>query len=137
VKRQVQYFERAKLEANPADPKQISVSRLGAEALAGRSFPTTVYFDSNDEHAYFTQTGHSVGGWFYAFWKENGGLAAFGYPLSQEVQENGQTVQYFERARFELNPSADSARTGVRLGQLGREALVKLGWLVPEQQSAP
>jgi beta propeller repeat protein len=134
VKRQVQYFERARLEANPADPKQIAVSRLGAELIAGRAFPTTVYFDSTDERVYFAETGHSIGGWFYAYWKENGGLPVFGYPLSQEVAENGQVVQYFERARFELNPAADSYRTGIRLGQLGREALIKKGWLVPEQQ---
>ena len=133
VKRQVQYFERAKLQVDPADPKVIAVARLGAESMAGRTFPTVEPFDSTDERAYFVQTGHSVRGWFLTFWEDNGGLAIFGYPISEEVQENGKTVQYFERARFELNPSADSARTGVVLGQLGREALLKLGWLVPEQ----
>jgi beta propeller repeat protein len=136
VKRQVQYFERAKLEANPADPKQISVARLGAASIAGRTYPTVPYFDTTADRAYFVQTGHSIGGWFYTYWKENGGLTVFGYPLSQEVQENGRVVQHFERARFELNPSADGPRTGVILGQLGREALLKLGWLTPEQQPA-
>ena len=134
VKRQVQYFERAKLEANPADPKQIS--RVAARRGSGRraQVPTVPYSDSTDERAYFPETGHAMKGWFLTFWKDNGGLTVFGYPLSEEVQENGRVVQYFERARFELNPSADSSRTGVVLGQLGREALLKQGWLVPEQQ---
>jgi beta propeller repeat protein len=135
VKRQVQYFERAKLEVDPNDPKAVTVSRLGAESIAGRSYPTVPYADSTNERVYFVETGHAVKGWFLTFWTDNGGLPVFGYPLSEEVQENGRVVQYFERARFELNPSADSARTGVVLGQLGREALLKKGWLVPEQQS--
>lgn len=132
VKRQVQYFERAKLESDPTDPKQISVGRLGADSAAGRTFPTVAPFDSTDGKAYFAATGHGVGGWFLTFWRDNGGLTVFGYPISEEVQENGRTVQYFERARFELNPAADNPRVGVVLGQLGREALLKLGWLTPQ-----
>jgi beta propeller repeat protein len=137
VTRQVQYFERAKLEASPDDPKQITVARLGAESTAGRTYPTVAYFDTTDERAYFPETGHSIGGWFYAYWGANGGLPTFGYPLSQEVQENGRVVQYFERARFELNPTADGPLTGIVLGQLGREALVKKGWLLPGQPATP
>lgn len=133
VKRQVQYFERAKLEVDPADPKRVTVARLGAESVAGRTFPTVPAAESTDNLAYFAETGHSARGWFLTFWRDNGGLPVFGYPISEEVQENGRTVQYYERARFELNPAADSTRTGVVLGQLGREALLKLGWLVPER----
>ena len=135
VKRQVQYFERAKLESAPNDPKQIAVARLGADSVGGRSFPTVAPFDTTNDRAYFAATGHGVRGWFLTFWQDNGGLTVFGYPISEEVQENGRLVQYFERARFELNPAAGNPRTGVVLGQLGREALVKLGWLTPEQQA--
>lgn len=58
---------------------------------------------------YFPQTGHSVGGQFLAYWQSHGRLAQQGYPISDEFQEksdlNGQTytVQYFERAEFELH----------------------------------
>jgi hypothetical protein len=44
------------------------------------------------------------------YWSSNGGLAQFGYPISGEMQEASDadgktyTVQYFERAVFELHP---------------------------------
>ncbi|HUS15980.1 MAG TPA: hypothetical protein VM536_13320 [Chloroflexia bacterium] len=58
----------------------------------------------------FPQTGHSVRGAFLAYWQQHGGLAQQGYPLSEEVTEvspvdgKSRTVQYFERAVFELHP---------------------------------
>ena len=134
TKRQVQYFERAKLEANPQDTKQIALARLGAELTNGRSFPTIAAFDSTDERAYFSQTGHGSGGWFLQYWRDRGGVNVFGFPISEEIAENGRTVQYFERARFEFVPTGTDAASGIALGQIGREALVKLGWLAPEQK---
>src|SRR3954470_17205138 len=59
---------------------------------------------------YFPETGHTVKGRFLAYWLANGGLVQQGYPISDEFQEtsdlNGHvyTVQYFERAVFELHP---------------------------------
>lgn len=137
VKRQVQYFERAKLEANPQDPKQIALARLGAELTAGRLFAPIAAFDSTAEKAFFPQTGHSAGGWFLQYWQTRGGVNLFGFPLSEEIAESGRTVQYFERARFELVPGGTDANNGIALGQIGREALIKLGWLAPEQQPKP
>jgi beta propeller repeat protein len=134
TKRQVQYFERAKLEANSQDTKQIALARLGAEITNGRPFPTITAFDSTDERAYFPQTGHGSGGWFLQYWRDRGGVNVFGFPISEEVVENGRTVQYFERARFEFVPTGTDAASGIALGQIGREALVKLGWLAPEQK---
>ena len=58
----------------------------------------------------FSQTGKAVRGTFLATWQQNGGLAQFGYPLTEEIQERSNidnklyTVQYFERAVFELHP---------------------------------
>ncbi len=134
TKRQVQYFERAKLEANPQDTKQIALARLGAEITNGRPFPTIAAFDSTDERAYFPQTGHGSGGWFLQYWRDRGGVNVFGFPISEEVVENGRTVQYFERARFEFVPTGTDAASGIALGQIGREALVKHGWLASEQK---
>ena len=70
---------------------------------------------------YFPQTGQTVGGGFLAYWRRFGGLAIFGYPLTGELQENGRTVQYFERARFEWQPGAWPERYDVLLGRLGAE----------------
>ena len=72
----------------------------------------------------FAQTGHKVCGRFLTYWQQNGGLAQQGYPLSEEFVEtnplNGRpyTVQYFERAVFELHPE-NKAPYDVLLSQLG------------------
>ena len=58
----------------------------------------------------FPETGKSVQGKFLAYWDKNGGLPQQGFPISGEMQEvsdtDGKTytVQYFERAVFELHP---------------------------------
>ncbi len=64
----------------------------------------------------FPETGHSLRGAFGAFWDAHGGVAQFGYPISEEFTLNGQIVQYFERARIELGPGGE-----VRLSRLGAE----------------
>jgi hypothetical protein len=61
---------------------------------------------------------------FEAYWQRNGGLARFGYPISEPLEEkssDGQvhTVQYFERGRFELHDN-----NTVMLGLIGSERLV-------------
>jgi hypothetical protein len=72
----------------------------------------------------FPQTGHVVGGGFAAYWQQHGGLAQFGYPLTDEFTEksatNGKpyTVQYFERAVFEYHPEAP-ANARIMLSLLG------------------
>lgn len=61
---------------------------------------------------------------FAQFWRANGGLAVFGYPISaaqSEVNtETGQAylTQYFERQRFEYHPE-HPAPYDVQLGRLG------------------
>lgn len=71
---------------------------------------------------YFTETQHLIGGGFYQFWKENGGLAIFGFPISEEFTNSaGITVQYFQRARFEWQPKIAANQWGVVLGLVGSE----------------
>jgi hypothetical protein len=72
---------------------------------------------------WFTETGFHIGGAFWEFWRERGGLPIFGYPLTNELRENGRTVQYFERAVFEWRPE-NAAPYQVLLRRLGAEALV-------------
>jgi oligopeptide transport system substrate-binding protein len=58
----------------------------------------------------FPQTGKTVRGKFLQYWNTHGALAQQGYPISEEMQEKSDTdgkvytVQYFERAVFELHP---------------------------------
>lgn len=70
--------------------------------------------------AYFPQTGHHLEGDFLAFWREHGGVALLGYPLTEQVQEQGLTVQWFERARIEYHPGAQGAAR-FQLSALGRD----------------
>lgn len=49
----------------------------------------------------FPETGYQICHDCLAFWNDFGGLPIFGYPISNEMTEEGTVVQYFERARFE------------------------------------
>ena len=79
-----------------------------------------------DECQPFSQTGKQICGRFLEYWRENGGLAQQGLPLSDPFDErsdvNGQTykVQYFERAVFELH-TENQRPNDVLLSLLGRE----------------
>ena len=72
----------------------------------------------------FPETGKSIQGKFAEYWQTHGGLAQQGYPISQEMAEvsdtDGKTytVQYFERAVFELHPE-NKAPYDVLLSLLG------------------
>jgi hypothetical protein len=106
---------------------------VGSLVTAGRTFPTVAPFASTNDAWYFAATGHSLGGDFLAYWLTNGGLAGFGYPISEPFQEQGadgivRTVQYFERARFESHPEATGTPYAIQLGQLGREVMHLRGW---------
>ncbi|HEX3722588.1 MAG TPA: kelch repeat-containing protein [Nitrolancea sp.] len=76
---------------------------------------------------YFPQTSHYLQGGFLAYWQDFGGLAVFGYPISEEFQQNGVTVQYFERARFEWHPGAWPSHFDVELSLLGTQAAQQQG----------
>lgn len=67
---------------------------------------------------YFAETGFNVSGEFLDFWEQRGGLAIFGYPLTREFEENGRTVQYFQRVRMEKHPENPDPYQ-VQLGLLG------------------
>lgn len=68
--------------------------------------------------------GCHLGGGFRRFWEERGGLAIFGWPITEEFQENGVVVQYFERARFEHRPDIGKPEDWhVVLGRVGAELL--------------
>jgi hypothetical protein len=72
---------------------------------------------------YYRQTQHNLFRGFQAYSNQYGGLTVFGYPLTEEFTEDGLTVQYFERARFEWHPDAWPERFDVELGRLGAQVL--------------
>jgi hypothetical protein len=126
----VQYFERVRMEYHPenADPYKVLLGQFGRRVHGGAD-PAVGAIPGA---AYFQETGHNVTRpEFVAYWQANGGLAQFGYPLTEEFTEtleNGQqySVQYFERARFEWHPE-NGEPYRVLLGQFGRRVLSETG----------
>ncbi len=88
----------------------------------------------------FPATGYGLDGSFLRYWRTNGGLPIFGYPIESAQQVDGQVRQYLERARFELHPE-NAAPYDVLLGRLGVEALERQGraWqrFAKAEQSSP
>jgi hypothetical protein len=114
-----QYFERARFEYRPESsrPWKVELANIGSMVSEGRVFAPAAQ-TSEGGRTYFEQTGHTLKGSFQQFWQANGGLAIFGYPISEEFQEAGRTVQYFERARFE-----QGTQGRVQLGRVGDELM--------------
>lgn len=74
------------------------------------------------EGRWFPETGCFVGGAFWDYWRNNGGLMLFGFPLTDELEEHGLTVQYFERCVMEWHPD-NPVGYRVLLRRLGADAL--------------
>jgi Tol biopolymer transport system component len=87
----------------------------------------------------FAQTGHCLRGRFLSYWTAHGGLAQFGYPISDELIEEGRTVQYTERARLEWHPEYAGSASEVLLGLLGADLAAGRAdaGAVPFQRVAP
>jgi peptidoglycan/xylan/chitin deacetylase (PgdA/CDA1 family) len=130
----VQYFERARLELQPDTwPARYDVhlTRLGHEMVRDRKDESPfqpVNAESDDHCTFFPQTEHTLCGGFRDYWEDFGGLAIYGYPISQEFRERNRdtgetyTVQYFERQRFEWHPGEWPERHDVLLGRIGAQA---------------
>jgi hypothetical protein len=128
----VQYLERAILEWHPeisSDPRQqVLLTRLGATMTEARGlvFDRLPAGENTPNSFFFPETGHNLANAFLTFWQRYGGLAVFGYPISEEVVEINQAdgqpyvVQYFERNRFEWHPERGPSEN-VLLGLLGVE----------------
>jgi hypothetical protein len=133
----VQYFERAVFERHPeyaGTPNEVLLALLGSyrygDQYKGGGAPGQHVDRTNSVD--FPQTGHTLGGAFRAYWDSHGGLRQQGYPISDEFTEisplDGKqyTVQYFERAVFELHPERAGTPYEVLLSQLGKFHLTVL-----------
>ncbi len=124
----VQYFERGRLELHPAHNNAVLRGRVGAEyaAALGRSFPLPTPAARDAPHRrLFVETGYTIGPPFLAFWEEHGGIDVFGLPISEPRWEyvGGalRQVQYFERARLEVDPRPANPASAIRISDLGRD----------------
>jgi hypothetical protein len=135
--RVAQWFERARFELNVVNGQAvISLGLVGREYLAatGQGFPPVAPVRAPGLR-FFPETGHTLRGEFRNFWERRGGLARFGFPVSEELVQRlddgrNYLVQYFERGRFELIGNR------VRLSTLG-SALVPCQLRVGFPVSAP
>jgi len=80
---------------------------------------------------YFSETGHNVRGKFLEFFEAHGGLAVFGYPLTDEFTQDDRHIQYFQKVRMDWHPEFPEPYN-VQLGLLGDE----LGYRKPPISSA-
>ncbi|WP_141508981.1 META domain-containing protein [Candidatus Chloroploca asiatica] len=148
VTRQAQWFERHRLEIHPenAAPYNVLLGRIGVDTLGrqGRDWQSFPRPDSAAEAdaercALFRETGFIVCDEFLTAFRSYGlnfagrpgitfeeSLALFGYPISQPMTEviegKAYTVQWFERARFELHPE-NRPPFNVLFGRLGAETI--------------
>ncbi|HYP39603.1 MAG TPA: DUF5107 domain-containing protein [Chloroflexia bacterium] len=126
----VQYLERARIEYHPehrGTPYEVQLGLLGTLLAAGRLFPPAPQerAATTPSNLYFPETNHTLAGAFLTYWQRNGGLALFGYPISEPFEEGGVLAQYFQRNRFELHPEFAGTQYEVQLGLLGRELLAQ------------
>ena len=81
----VQWFERVRLEYHPeyaGTPAEVLLGQFGR-----RLHPADPPAAPRPGATYVAETGHNVAGRFLAYWQQNGGLAQFGYPLSEVFRE--------------------------------------------------
>jgi len=100
----VQYFEKARFELHPEAPSDllVQITHLGEYLYeAGDHLPELANFASCIP---FSETVYKVCYEFMDFFEANGGVAQFGYPISDFETHDGWIVQYFQRARFEWHP---------------------------------
>lgn len=138
----VQYFERNRFEYHPENtgtPYTVLLGLIGNHyAERAKQLQPGLFVRQNGDtepgQLYFAETGHTLRNAFKRHWLDTGGLAQYGFPVSEEFYEvnpdDGKTyvVQYFERARFEWHPEHIGTPYEVLLGLLGNQLLTDKGW---------
>jgi hypothetical protein len=108
----IQWFERARFERHPRGGNaaaEVILGQLGREVRPPDPAAEPI---ADPGVRFFPESGHNLG-LFRGYWEGHGGLARFGFPLSEEVTEvnaadgGRYAVQYFERARLEYHPAAN------------------------------
>ncbi len=130
-----QWFERARFElAQGGSTPVVELGNLGLEITQGRIFPKSPPIQNTADRRYIPQTQTIIQYGFKEIWETRGAERIFGFPISNEIQEQLEsgrwhTVQYFEKARFEYWPEFPPGRR-VLISTLGRR-------LAPPELQAP
>ncbi len=139
----IQIYERVVLEWHPENTRanRVQIERLGDLYLSRlRDTQTKVNTGDMQRHSppracgttsdceTFDTTNHTLLGAFRDYWYANGGLTAFGLPLTEEYEACGTddgnctghfSAQFFERSAFEWHPEVNGGTVLLRrLGAL-------------------
>ncbi|HST05563.1 MAG TPA: hypothetical protein VLQ48_12625, partial [Chloroflexia bacterium] len=139
----VQYTERARLEYHPENAGkagEVLLGLLGNDIADSRQNENP--FQPKPASAsiaaqWFEATRHNLSPPFLEYWNANNGLDVFGYPRSEQFDEQNQadgktyTVQYFERNRIEHHPENQGTKYEFQLGLLGVEQFKSLYGYTP------
>src|SRR4051812_27822965 len=109
--------------STPVSRSSIKYVSLAFAILAGTGlvlfFSNFLPASATTQGQYFPATGHTVSGPFLTFYNQHGGVEIFGYPITDQVTENGMPVQYFQRQRFEYHKESAGTQYEVQLSRLG------------------
>lgn len=116
-----QYFEHSLFELDIRQPDELKVQRAHLGELLhqenpGQPFPLP---RSTPHCKFFSETGFQVCAEFLDFFEAHGGVAVFGFPVSEIEFQEGMFVQYFQLARLERHPELAPAQR-IQLSDLGR-----------------
>ena len=120
---------------------RLIITVLGAFVLAVAGLPATAVLAQPGREC-FQETNQCIEGRFLEYWRENGGLAVFGFPIGpprMEINRDTQQsflTQWFERNRFELHPE-NRRPYDVLLGRLGDDRLLQRGVNWQSEPRAP
>jgi hypothetical protein len=121
----VQYFEKARFELHPDEipDLRVKLSNLGSYLYQrGQTLP--VLFNASGCR-YYPQVddGYYVCFDFLKFFEEKGGVAHFGYPISNFEILDGWIVQHYQRARLEWHPENPQGKS-VTVSNIGKEYFI-------------
>ena len=133
------YFGPPPTAPTPAPPTPVPPPPLPPPPVPPPGPPPPVQPDARC----FPETGYCMYGRIREYWEGNGGLAVFGYPISNQARYSTPDgifdLQMFERERLEYHP--ESPRPfDVLIGRLGAELLSRQGrpWeTLPREQAQP
>lgn len=76
---------------------------------------------ANEQTRWFAATGHTVDDTygFLSYWRDHDGAYLLGLPVTEVLDEDGITVQYFERARLEYHPKLEGGT--ILRGRIGAD----------------
>ena len=118
--RQVQLFENFLLEhwaEHSGTDYEVQPALLGAKVSGNRYFGQSQPFRDSSQAIYVPDTRQSLRLGFLGFWRERGGAHLFGYPISEEVDDDGITAQWFQRAKLTYGADRTPA---IQIADLGR-----------------